>query len=102
MSLGRRPAGPDLDEAEAIALMALGFLAEDEARLIRFVTATGVMPDQLRTAASSPATLVAVLDHMLADESQLLVFTSGAGVDPAWVTPARELLAEGAPRKGRR
>lgn len=82
------------DRAESIGVSALLFLAGDEERLIRFLTLTGVSPQQLRTEARSPQMLVAVLDYLLQEESTLLVFASSDGIPPEDIAPARRALAE--------
>ena len=87
-------AGLSRDEAEAIGIAAFVFLAEDEARLTRFLEATGMVAGDLRAAAGSPETLSAVLDHVLSDESLLLVFAAGAGIEPAAIAPAHAALVE--------
>jgi len=73
-----------LDEAQAIeaGYAALAFLAEDLARLTRFLDLTGLSPDQLRSQAGDPAMLAAVVEHLLGDESLLLTFTANAGLPP--------------------
>ena len=58
-----------IENAEAIGLAALVFLTEDEDRLGRFLSETGLSPDDLRASAGTREGLVAVLDHLLADES---------------------------------
>lgn len=83
----------DIDGAEAIALAALGFLAADVARLGRFLALTGIGPDELRAAAGTASLQAAVLDHLLADESLLLVFSSEAGVEAQRIGFAHALLA---------
>jgi hypothetical protein len=83
----------ELDRAEEIALAALTFLAEDSARLGRFLALTGMGPDDLRSRAGAPQTLLAVLEHLLGDESLLLVFAASKGVPPEAIEPARALLA---------
>lgn len=85
--------GPAAEEAAALALAALAFLAEDTPRLGRFLALTGLGPDQLRALADTPETLLAVLDHLLADESLLLVFAASKGVPPEAVAAARAALA---------
>jgi len=87
------------EEAEAIGLKALVFLTEDPGRLGRFLSETGISPAELRAMAATPEGLVSVLDHVLADESLLLVLAAEAGVDPAAIGPARETLA-GSPQGG--
>ena len=86
----------DLEEAQSIALMALAFLAEDASRLSRFLALTGIGPEELRAGADTPQTLSAVLDHMMGDESLLLVFSASKAVPAEAVAPARALLAKAA------
>jgi Protein of unknown function (DUF3572) len=71
------------EEAETIALRALGFMAEDEDRIGAFMGETGISPDDLRDHAASPAILTAVLDYLSRDESLLLMFATNAGADGA-------------------
>lgn len=78
--------------AETLALRALAFLAGEPERLGRFLALTGIGPDRLRAAAGTPETLAAVLDYLLADESLLLTFTSGADVKPYSVGHALAVL----------
>ena len=84
----------DLDSAEAMALQALTFLASDGQRLGRFLSLTGIGPDELRATAEAPHLQAAVLEHMLADESLLLVFTTESGIEPDQVGPAHAVLAK--------
>jgi hypothetical protein len=79
--------------AEELAVEALGFLASDAERLSRFLDLTGLTPDTVREAASSPGFFVAVLDHLASDESLLLTFATNADVPPARVLAARDALA---------
>jgi hypothetical protein len=87
----------DTDQAETIALTALGFLAEDGQRLGRFLALTGLGPAELKAEAGSARVLAAVLDHLLHDESLLLTFTANHGVAPETIAPAQALL-ESLPR----
>ena len=80
------------EAAEALGLKALLFLVEDEQRLVRFLDLSGLDPATLRARAGSPEMLAAVIGHLLADESLLLVFTAGAGIAPDEVTRAHALL----------
>src|SRR5437773_1706072 len=58
--------------AEALALHALAFLAEDPERLGRFLALTGIGPADLKARAGEPEFLGGVLDHLLSDERLLL------------------------------
>jgi hypothetical protein len=81
------------EEAEALSLTALAFLASDGPRLVRFLQLTGLEPEALRAQAGEPETLIAVYDHLLGDQSLLLVFASEAGVAPEQIEDARRLLS---------
>jgi hypothetical protein len=87
--------GMTVQRAEALALQGLTFLAADAARLTRFLTLTGIDPSELRGWAENPGIQAAVLDHLLADESLLLVFAAEAGVAPEEVAPAQAILTGG-------
>jgi hypothetical protein len=91
-----RKGGMQRDMAETIALKALAFLAGDEVRLGRFMAITGIGVDELRKNAQSPRFLEAVLEHLLGDESLLLVFAAETGISPEDIDPARLVLAAGA------
>lgn len=80
------------DEAAAVALRGLAWLAGDADRLGRFLALTGLGPADLRAAANERATHVAVLDHLLGHEGDLLAFCADAGLDPALPGRAREAL----------
>ncbi len=82
----------DAERAETIAAEGLAFLAEDPSRLVRFMRDTGIGPDELRAAAGSRDTAIAVLEHLLSDESMLLVFTSEKGLQPEIAARALQLL----------
>ncbi len=84
------------ETAEAIALRAVQFLAEEPDRLQRFLDLTGVPPDSLRARLAEPAFLAGILDHLLGDEPLLLAFADWAQVAPAEIGAARRTLAGGA------
>ncbi|MFM9847471.1 MAG: DUF3572 domain-containing protein [Hyphomicrobiaceae bacterium] len=86
------------DRAEEIAANGLAFLAADAGRIMQFTQATGVSLDDLRRDAGSRHILTAVLDHLVQDESLLLVFTSSIGLPPEDIGPARDTLANDRPQ----
>lgn len=80
------------ETAEALALQGLTFLVGDAGRLGRFLTLTGIDPGELRNWEGNPGVQGAVLEHLLGDESLLLVFAAEAGVGPDTVAPSHMLL----------
>ncbi|MCO5093095.1 DUF3572 domain-containing protein [Bosea sp. (in: a-proteobacteria)] len=84
---------PTSDEAEALALGALAFLAAEPERIEPFLSATGLQPATLRQAAGEPGFLAAVLDHIAGSDSLLLEFAGNAGLNPEMVAEARRALA---------
>jgi len=95
----KTPLRPTREAAEMAAIQALGFLAEDPARLARFLDMTGIAAEDIRTAARAPGFLAGVLAHMLGDESLLIAFAENAGIDPADVVPAYGTLGGQEDRK---
>ena len=88
--------GMPAEAAEALAIQALAFLAEDGARLGRFLAATGIGPQEIRAAAGEPHFLAGVLDYLAGDEPLLLEFATHLGLDPADVARACGQLGRGA------
>jgi hypothetical protein len=84
---------PSFDEAEALALRALAFLAAEPERIAPFLGATGLTPATLRQAAGEPGFLAAVLDHVAGSDSLLLEFAGNSGLNPDIVAQARRILA---------
>lgn len=87
------------DRAEEIAANALAFIASDAPRLGRFLSVSGLTPNELRRQASSTRMLAAVLEHLIEDESLLLVFAQSGGAAPEEIVAARDLLAAAASEK---
>jgi hypothetical protein len=81
------------DSAEAMAIQALGYLADDPEQLGRFLALTGLGPETIRQAAAEPGFLAAVLDYVTRDETLLLRFAAHAGLSPALLGCARQRLA---------
>ena len=92
--LGSKRHGPvDRARAEEIGLEALGFLVQEPRRLGRFLSLTGMAPGDLGAQAGEPHMLAALLEHILEDETLLLVFAAEKRIDPEQVAPARALLS---------
>ncbi len=96
MFADRKFIGVSHEEAEILAVRALGFLAEHRERMEGFIRMSGVAVGDLRVHASDPDYLGAVLDYLLADERCLLEFTERVGVAPELPYAARRKL-EGDP-----
>ncbi|MBL8883416.1 MAG: DUF3572 domain-containing protein [Hyphomicrobium sp.] len=83
------------EDADTLALQGLTFIAADPQRLVRFLSLTGLTPQDLKKWGQDPTLAVAVLEYLLADESLLLVFTAEKGIRPETVAPAHALLSGG-------
>ena len=77
------------ENAEILALDALGWLAGDETALQRFLDQTGIDAPSLRAGAGTPEMAGAVFDFLLGHEELLLRFCEDADVDPKSVYAAR-------------
>lgn len=80
------------EEAEIIAINALGFLASDSERLQRFMDLSGLDVAEIRAGAANPAFLGGILDHLMADESLLLVFAEEQQLRPERIAQLRRKL----------
>jgi hypothetical protein len=83
------------EAAEALAIQALSYIAQDGERLGRFLSLTGIGPGEIRTAAREPQFLVGVLDYLSGDEQLLTDFAREAGHAPTTVEAARIALGGG-------
>jgi hypothetical protein len=83
---------PDRLDAEDIAIRALGFLASEPERLDRFLSFTGLGPENLRAAAQTPGFLASVMDHVASDESLLMALAGNLGLSPDAMTRAHRTM----------
>jgi hypothetical protein len=90
MALMHNPKTPE--NAEILALEALGWLAGEEDGFQMFMEQSGIDPGTLRQAADSPGMAVAVLDFLLAHEDLLLRFCESASTSPKSLHLARHRL----------
>jgi hypothetical protein len=88
----KRPSTQSREAAEILAIQALGFIAEEPERLGRFLAASGLTVEHIRSSARDPDFLAGVLEHMLGDESLLVAFADSVPIDPASVARARDAL----------
>jgi len=85
-------------DPESLAIEALGFLAAEPQRLMRFLSLTGIEPETVRDAARAPGFLAAVLDYVAADETLLVACADTLGRRPEAVVAAQQELAQGRER----
>lgn len=76
-----------------IGVAGLSYLAADPERIGRFLAITGLGPENVRAAARDPSFLPALLDYLLANETELVAFAAEMNLDPARVRSARDVLA---------
>ncbi|MBI3435578.1 MAG: DUF3572 domain-containing protein [Proteobacteria bacterium] len=83
------------DDAQALAINALAFIAAEADRFGRFAAFTGIGPADIRRAAREPGFLSGLLDYIANDEALLMAFAADAGVDPAAIARALAALRAG-------
>ena len=86
-------AGMTREDAEALALPALGWTLQDEKRSQRLLTLSGLTPDQLRAGLGDPAVLGAVLEFLANHEPDLLAASEALGVKPDTLIAAQHTLS---------
>ncbi|HEY6633899.1 MAG TPA: DUF3572 domain-containing protein [Rhizobiaceae bacterium] len=89
------------ENAEALAIQALGFVAADPELLPRFLAISGIEAQSIRQAAREPGFLAGVLQFIVAHEPTLLRFCEESGIPPQQVTAALEALPFGDNRHDR-
>ncbi len=94
-----KPKGIDRPAAEAIAAEALALLAAEPGRLTRFLGDSGMDPNTLAAGLSTgdDGVLAAALDHVVCDESLLLVLASELRRKPEDIMIAHALMQGPAP-----
>ncbi len=78
-------AGSMREQAEALAIQALGFIASDPELLPRFLAITGIDAGSIRLAAREPGFLAGVLQFILAHEPTLIRFCEASDIPPSVV-----------------
>jgi hypothetical protein len=81
-------------DPEMVAIRALAFIAEDPARLERFLLLTGTLPETIRSGAGQPGFLSGVMQQVVGWEPWLLEFAAYAEMAPADVVRAADQLTE--------
>lgn len=90
LTILREPSSPS--DPQALALNALGWVLADQDRAERFLSLTGLTPEDLRASLGEPGTLGAVLDFLCAHEPDLLGAADALGVAPEVLAAARGRL----------
>ena len=83
------------ENAEALAIRALGFVAADPELLPRFLARSGIEAHSIRQAAREPGFLAGVLQFIAAHEPTLMRFSEESGVLPQQITAALRALPFG-------
>ena len=81
------------EEAENVALGAFSLLTSDEERLSRFLAVSGLRPDTIRSAASSPGFFAGILDYVVSDESLLIALAKELNTKPEHIMQAHWTLS---------
>ena len=84
--------GEQTNDAEAVALRALGWTLGDDGRAGRFLALTGLDPAALRERIGDPALLAATLRFLEAHEPDLLACAEAIGVTPPALVATRRML----------
>ena len=84
---------PNTNDAQTLALGALGWVLSDGDRAERLLSLTGLTPEALRAGIGDPATLGAVLDFLCAHEPDLIAAAAALGAQPQALVSAREELS---------
>lgn len=90
-----RANGPSREDAEALAIKALGFVASDAELLPRFLSLTGIEAQDVRRAANEPGFLAGVLQFVVAHEPTLTRFAGECGIEASSVLSALRALPFG-------
>jgi len=83
------------EQAETVAIQALGWLAGEEDLLGVFLGATGADINELKQMAGNPEFLGSVLDFILMDDSHVLGFCAASGLPNEVPMQARQSLPGG-------
>ncbi len=80
-------------DAQMLAAKGLIFIANDQEVLGRFMSLTGLAPDDIRGAAGEPEFLAGILSFLMDHEAVLMAFAASAGIFPGHVADAHLALS---------
>jgi hypothetical protein len=75
-------------QAEETAASVLGWLAGEPDMLQRFLSLSGIAPNQIRSAMTDPGFLAGIIDFVMGHEPTLLAFCEVTGTKPETVVAA--------------
>lgn len=81
------------EDTSTLALQALVWVLQDEARARRLVDVTGLTPSDLRARLGDPTLLAAVIDFLEAHEPDLIACAEALETTPGALLAARDALA---------
>ena len=84
------------EQAETVAIRALGWMAGNDEVLGQFMGASGASIDDLRAGAGDPAFLGALLDFLMLEDAWIIAFCDAAGLPYDAPMRARAALPGGA------
>ncbi|MBS7699191.1 MULTISPECIES: DUF3572 family protein [unclassified Chelatococcus] len=82
----------DIDWAENVAIRTLAYIGQDEARMKRFLLATGLRGDTIRKASTSGSFLSGVLSAAIEDDSLTSGMVVATGIARRHVSEAHDIL----------
>ncbi|MEM1364919.1 MAG: DUF3572 domain-containing protein [Pseudomonadota bacterium] len=82
------------ERAQSVAISALGWLANNDEELSRFLALSGLGAHELRDHAAEPAFQAGLLAHLTNHEPSLLAFCEMTMIDGAAVRPADVMIAQ--------
>lgn len=83
------------DEAETVALKALGWVVGAEDERGAFLGASGLSPEDLMRRAGEPEVLLAVIDYILAEDRRVIGFCNAVGLRYENLAVVRQALPGG-------
>ena len=84
--------GEQTNDADAVALRALGWTLSEDMRASRLLALTGLTPETLRARVNEPALLAATLRFLESHEPDLLACAEALGLTPLELVDARREL----------
>jgi hypothetical protein len=82
------------EEAEPLALSALGWTLSDPARAQRLLALTGLTPEDLRSRLGDPSLLTEILRFLEAHEPDLIACAEALDITPEQLVEARRRLEQ--------